>query len=453
MPVFKAKSKTPKPAAMIVLSFALIIAAGALLLTLPISSADGSFTSPLTAVFTATSATCVTGLVVVDTGTYWSVFGQAVILLMVQIGGLGFVTLVSFFSFLVRKKLELRSIQVASESVNTSGFSDVKLLVRYVIKVSFICEFIGSLLLMTVFVPKYGAYGVYISVFIAITAFCNAGFDILGAVETPYCSLMPYSSDPVVITVVALLIIAGGLGFFVWTDIISYRSKKRLTLQSKIVLLFTVILIVTGMLLTLATEWDNPDTIGSMSFGGKLANSLFYSVTTRTAGFNTFDTFSMRSITKLFSIFIMFIGGAPGSTAGGIKVTTFAIVIMTIVSVIKNKSDTIIMGRRIDKESVYKSLSIIVLAALVTGATAAVLFYANTGIAGIDAAYEAVSAMSTTGISVGVSAASGIIARIILCVTMFIGRVGPVSFAISLSVNREKQGKNEVYPEGKLMVG
>lgn len=453
MPVFKSKAKAPKPAAMIVLSFVIIIAVGALLLMLPISSADGSFTDPLSAIFTAASATCVTGLIVVDTGTYWSIFGQIVILLMVQIGGLGFVTLVSFFNFLIGKKMELHSIQVASESVNTSGFSDVKLLVRYVIKVSFICEFIGALLLMTDFVPKYGAYGAYISVFLAITAFCNAGFDILGYVETPFCSLTNYSSDPVVITVISLLIIAGGLGFFVWTDIIGCRHKKRLSLQSKIVLLFSVILITLGMLLTLATEWDNPNTIGNMSFGQKLANSLFYSVTIRTAGFNTFDCFSMRSITKLFSIFIMFIGGAPGSTAGGIKVTTFAIIIMTIVSVIKNKPDTIIMGRRIDKESVYKALSIIVLAALVTGATAAVLFYANTGINGIDAAYEAVSAMSTAGISVGVSATSGIVSRIILCVTMFMGRVGPVSFAISLSANREKQNKNEVYPEGKLMVG
>lgn len=453
MPVFKSKAKTPKPAAMIVLSFVIIIAVGALLLMLPVSSADGSFTDPLSAIFTAASATCVTGLIVVDTGTYWSVFGQIVILLMIQIGGLGFVTLVSFFNFLIGKKMELHSIQVASESVNTSGFSDVKLLVRYVIKVSFICEFIGALLLMTDFVPKYGAYGAYISVFLAITAFCNAGFDILGYVETPFCSLTNYSSDPVVITVISLLIIAGGLGFFVWTDIIGYRHKKRLTLQSKIVLLFSAILITAGMLLTLATEWDNPYTIGNMGFGQKLANSFFYSVTIRTAGFNTFDCSYMRSITKLFSLFFMFIGVAPGSTGGGIKVTTFAIIIMTIVSVIKNKADTIIMGRRIDKESVYKALSIIVLAALVTGATATVLFYANTGINGIDAAYEAVSAMSTAGISVGVSAASGIVSRIILCVTMFIGRVGPVSFAISLSANREKQNKNEVYPEGKLMVG
>lgn len=453
MPVFKSKTKTARPAAMIVLSFAIVIAIGSFLLMLPVSSKSGSFTEPVTAVFTAASATCVTGLSVVDTGTYWSVFGQVVIILMVQIGGLGFVTLVSFFNFLMHKKMELHSIQVASESVNTSGFYDVKLLIKYVISVSFICEFAGSLLLMTSLVPKYGAYGVYISVFLSISAFCNSGFDVLGAVETPNCSLMPLASDPVVMTVISLLIIAGGLGFVVWTDIISYRQKKRLSLQSKIVLIFTLILTVIGMTLTLVTEWTNPDTIGNMSAGGKFATSLFYSIALRSAGFSTVDSTSLRSITKLFSIFIMFIGAAPCSTGGGIKITTFAIVIMTVVSVIKNKNDTIIMGRKIDKESVYKSLSIIVLAALVMCVTSTVLFYSTDGAAGIDAAFETISALATTGMSVGVSAVSGVFSRILLCVTMFIGRVGPVSFAISISAKSENKNKNEVYPEGKLMVG
>ena len=455
MPVLKSKNKSVNPAATIVLSFAAIIAVGTILLIMPFSSADGSFTDPLTAAFTATTATCVTGLVLVDTGTYWSTFGQVVILLMIQIGGLGFVTLVSFFNFLVRKKMELRSIQVASESVNTSGFSDVKLLVRYVIGISVVCELVGAALLATVFVPEYGLYGAYISVFVAVSAFCNAGIDILGAVETPYCSLTGFSDNPVVMTVVPMLIIAGGLGFLVWMDIIGFRKKKKLTLQSKIVLIFTAILISVGTLLTLVTEWGNPLTLGSMGFGGKLVNSFFHSVSLRTAGFNTVDVSSMYSITKLLSIFLMFIGAAPGSTGGGIKITTFAIIIMTVVSVVKNKEDTVILNRKIDKESVYKSLAIIILAALATSISGIILFYSNPGadISGIDAAFEAVSAISTSGISVGVSAASGSLSRIILCLSMFIGRVGPVSFAISLSVKRDRRSKNEVYPEGKMMVG
>ena len=256
-------------------------------------------------------------------------------------------------------------------------------------------------------------------------------------------------------TVVPLLIVAGGLGFFVWMDIIGFRKKKRLSLQSKIVLIFTLILIAVGTLLTLVTEWGNPLTLGGMGFGGKLVNSFFHSVSLRTAGFNTVDVSSMYSITKLASIFLMFIGVAPGSTGGGIKITTFAIVIMTVVSVVKNKEDTVIMNRKIDKESVYKSLAIIILAALATSASGIVLFYSNPGadIQGIDAAFEAVSAISTCGISVGVSAASGVLSRIILCLTMFIGRVGPVSFAISLSVKKDYRSKNEVFPDGKMMVG
>ncbi len=243
MPVIKPKSRSLDPAATIVLSFAAIIAVGAVLLIMPFSSADGSFTNPLTAVFTATSATCVTGLVLVDTGTYWSVFGQIVILLMIQIGGLGFVTLVSFFNFLIGKKMELRSIQVASESVNTSGFSDVKLLVRYVIGISVICELIGAALLATVFVPEYGLYGAYISVFVAVSAFCNAGFDIIGAVDAPYCSLTSFSDNPVVMTVVPLLIVAGGLGFFVWMDIIGFRKKSGLACSQRLCLFLRLYLL------------------------------------------------------------------------------------------------------------------------------------------------------------------------------------------------------------------
>lgn len=453
MPVLRTKTTAPNPVATIVLSFIIVITIGSFLLTLPISSANRTFTNPITAIFTATSATCVTGLVVVDTGTYWSTFGQIIILLMIQIGGLGFVTLISFFNFLIRKKMELRSIQIASESVNTSGFSDVKILVRYVIIISFICEFIGSLLLMTIFVPQYGTYGIYISIFISISAFCNAGFDILGIVETPYCSLTPFSSNSIVLTIVSMLIIAGGLGFFVWMDIISYHNKKKLTLQSKIVLLFTLILIISGTLITLITEWNNSSTIGNMSFSQKIINSLFHSISLRTAGFNSIDLASMNSITKLISLFIMFIGCAPGSTGGGIKITTFSIILMTVISVIKNEDDTVIMGRRIDKESVYKSLSIIILAAFITSLAAIILFYSNTGISGIDAAFEAVSAIATTGLSVGVAGSSGIISRIILCIAMFIGRVGPVSFAMSISAKRDSHNKNEIYPEGKMMVG
>lgn len=455
MPVIKSKPKALKPTSTIVLSFLLVIVVGALLLSMPFSSKSGEFTNPITCLFTATSATCVTGLIIEDTGAYWSVFGQIVIILMIQIGGLGLVTLTSFFSFFIGRKLELRSMQIASESVSVDNFSDVKYAVKNIIRIAFAIEFTGAILLMFSFVPKYGLQGIYFSFFIAISAFCNAGFDVIGGVETPFASLMPINDDPIVMLVVPLLIIFGGMGFIVWTDLINFRKTKKLMLQSKIVLSTTAGLIIIGTLLMLICEWNNPNTLGDMEFMGKLRNSFFQSVTFRTAGFASIDITGMHSITKLVGIFLMFIGVAPGSTGGGIKITTFMIVVMTIISVIKNKSDTIILGHKIEKDAVYKSLSIIVLAGLVAMMTAVITIYScpQGDISGIDSAFEAVSAFSTTGLSSGVTAKVGAFARVILSITMFIGRVGPISFAMSLTLNREKRKKNEVYPEGKIMVG
>ncbi len=455
MPVIKSKQKTLKPAATIVLSFFLVIVVGALLLSMPFSSKSGEFTNPVTCLFTATSATCVTGLIIEDTGAYWTVFGQIVIVLMIQIGGLGLVTLTSFFSFFIGRKLELRSMQVASESVNVNNFSDVKSMVRNIIRIAFITEFIGAVLLMFSFVPRYGLKGIYLSFFTSISAFCNGGFDLMGTVGYPFASLAPLNNDPIVMLVVPLLIIFGGVGFIVWVDLLHYRKTKKLMLQSKIVLTTTVGLIIIGTILVLICEWNNPDTLGNMGFIGKLSNSFFQSVTFRTAGFATFDTAGMNSITKLAGIIFMFIGVAPGSTGGGIKITTFMIVVMTIISVIKNKPDTIIMGRKIEKDAVYKSLSIIVLAGMIAMTTAVIIIYScpQSEISGIDSAFEAVSALSTTGLSSGVTAKVGAFARIIMSITMFIGRVGPVSLAMSLTINREKRKKNEVYPEGKITVG
>jgi len=455
MPVIKAKSKGLDPTKTIVLSFLLVILAGTFLLTMPFSSKAGQFTNPVTALFTATSATCVTGLVIEDTGTYWNVFGQLVILIMIQIGGLGLVTLTSFFNFAIGRKLELRSIQMASESINLSGFSDVKNIIKSIIKICAIFEISGAVLLMCAFVPKYGLKGIYISIFISISAFCNGGFDVIGSVEQPFVSLMPFYNNPIIMTVVPLLIICGGLGFVVWHDVWNYRKTKKLVLQSQLVLTTTAVLIVLGTLMFLLSEWDNPATLKHMTLIEKIGNSFFQSVTSRTAGFNTIDIEHMNPMTKLGTIMLMFIGVAPGSTGGGIKITTFMIVVMTIISVIKNKPDTIIMGRKIEKDAVYKSLAIIVLAGLVVFVTSLIILYTNPKytISGLNASFEVVSGLSTTGLSVGVTAKTGIISRLALSLAMFIGRVGPVSLAISLTIKKEKRNKNEVFPEGKLMVG
>ncbi len=453
MPFVKLKSKPLQPATIISLSFLAVILVGAFLLTLPISTVDGVFTHPIDALFTAASATCVTGLVVEDTGSYWNYFGQIVILLMVQIGGLGLVTFTSFFSFMVRKKLELRSIQVASESVNSSGFSDVKTIIHSVMKISFFCELIGALLLMTAYIPKYGLKGIYLSIYHSITAFCNAGFDIMGMVEDPFTSLTTMNTNPIIMIVIPLLIIAGGLGFFVWHDILEYRKKKRLALQSKVVIFTTIILILLGTFGTLLFEWTNPDTLGGESLIYKISNSFFNSVTMRTAGFNTMDTASITPYSKGMGIIFMFIGVAPGSTGGGVKITTLVIIIMTIIGVIMGKPDTIISGRKIEKDMVYKSLAILVLFSLLIAISTIILDLSHENIKTLDVAFEVASAISTTGLSTGATTLWDKGALFLLSIIMFIGRVGPVSFAISMSIRKSRQNKNEIYPEGKMMVG
>lgn len=453
MPYVKQKQKNINSTAVISLSFLGVILLGTLLLTMPFSSADGNFTDPLTALFTSVSATCVTGLVLVDTGSYWSIFGQLVILAMIQIGGLGLITLVSFFNFILGRKMEFHSIQTASESVNSSDFSNVKQTVKHIIGVSFFCELAGMLLLMTSYVPKFGVKGIYISFYLAVTAFCNAGFDVMGSVDEPFSSLMSLSDDPVTLIVIPLLIIAGGLGFFVWNEILHYRKNKTLSFQAKLILVSTAVLIISGTLFILMLEWNNPSTLEGHGFLYKLGNSFFSSVTLRTAGFNTIDTAAMTPLSKILSICYMFIGVAPGSTGGGIKITTFVIVAMTIVCVLTNKKDTVIMKRRIEKHTVYKALSIMIIFILILIVPSIAVTFMNEDVIGLDAAYEVTSAISTTGLSVGVTAKCNAFSQILLCIVMFIGRVGPVSLALSLFLRDQNNDRNEVYPEGKLMVG
>lgn len=452
MPVIKQK-KTIEPTKLIVLSFLLVIVTGTILLSLPISSRDHSFTHPIDALFTATSATCVTGLAVYDTYSHWNTFGQVVIMLMLQIGGLGLVTFTSFFTFVSGKKMGLRSMQAASESVNTTGFSDVKQLVKSVMIISAICESIGAVLLMIYYVPKYGPKGIFFSFFHAISAFTNGGFDLMG-IEVPGGSLAPVSSNPLVMFTIMALIVAGGMGFVVWTDIRNYGKTKKLVMQTKIVLIMTAILIVSGTVIFAVLEWNNPETIGNCGTGQKIVHSLFQSITFRTAGFSTVDIGKAEPLTKLAAICYMFIGVAPGSTGGGIKITTVAIVICTVISVVRNQPDTVMLGRRINKDLVYKSLSIIVLSATVTVISSLIFVHIGKAydISVIDAVFEAASAFSTCGLSAGYTAVPDTFSRLILCLTMFIGRVGPVSFAISLTLGADKRPKNEVIPEGKLFV-
>ena len=461
-PLFSLTSKSNQkkrnhipPEKIILVSFAAVILVGSVLLMLPFSSREGSFTPFLTCFFTATSATCVTGLVLVDTFSHWSTIGHLILMMLIQIGGLGLLTFTTFLNIALGKKLGLRGLQLASESVNSTSLADARSLISMVVGLSLGIEAIGACLLSTTFVPKYGSYGLFISIFLSVSAFCNAGFDVLGF-QGEFGSLTNYTDDPMVQFTVMGLIIVGGLGFIVWNDLLHYRRTKKLLLHSRIVLWATAILLLTGTVLICLLEWNNPDTLGALPVSQRLTAGLFQSVTMRTAGFNTIDLASMREMTKIVSIVLMFIGAAPGSTGGGIKVSTMTVVITTAISTIRGYNVPVIGHRKISPSVVYRSLSIIFLGLIVVVFTTGIITYTSPiddfTLTGIDAIFEAVSAFATVGVSSGVTAVSSKITQLALCLAMFIGRIGPVSFGLSFVANRSER-RSEIWPEGKIIVG
>lgn len=437
----------------IALSFAAVILLGTLLLHLPAAARSGQATPLLDCLFTATSATCVTGLIVYDTYTHWTAFGHVVILLLIQIGGLGLVTFATFFNIMIGKKLGLRSMHLAQESISSLD-ADVRKFIGTVVKTALVVEACGALLLSTVFIPEYGLEGIFISVFTAISAFCNAGFDLFGR-HTQYISLCGYAQNPLVIGVIGMLIIAGGIGFIVIHDLIQWKRTGKLTLHTRVVISVTLGLIAAGMAVTALFEWNNPGTLGPMSILGKLGASWFHSVSCRTAGFNMFDMAAMRDSTKLMSSVVMFVGAAPGSTGGGIKCTTIAVILMTVISVVRGREETVIFHRKVDKGAVYKSMAVTVLGILAVLATTACIVVTMRGtevVSSVDALFESVSAFATVGLSVGVTGVAQPLARALLVFSMYIGRLGPVTFFLSLAY-RGNSSRREVLPEGKIIIG
>ena len=450
-PTKRRRLESLSPTRLIVSSFLVVIVTGALLLMLPFATRNGI--TPVQAFFTATSATCVTGLVVLDTYQGFTLFGQTVVICLIQIGGLSLVTLASFFTLALRRRVGFRSMKLASESIGTSNVAEARGLLLVVMKLAAFFEGLGFLLLLPVFVPEYGAEGIFISIFLSISAFCNAGFDILGRTQS-YVSLMGYASNWYVQGIIMFLIVAGGLGFLVWHDLGQWRKTHHLSIHTKVVLFCTILLIVGGTVGFAFLEWNNPATLGGMTAGDKIVNSLFQSISARTAGFNTIDLASMSSITKCMLCVLMFIGAAPGGTGGGIKVTTFSVILVTVASVVTGREDAQIFRRRIDKKTVYQALSIAMLSlGVVIFVTLVVFFNCGEVISPLDCLYEVVSAFGTVGCSVGVTGQMHPLALIITMITMFIGRVGPVSLAISLASQRREQGKFDILPEGKISVG
>ena len=432
-------------------SFLLVIAVGTLLLTLPISSRTGRL-GVIDALFTATSATCVTGLVVRDTWSQFSLFGQVIILMLIQVGGLGLVTLTSFFALAARRRMGFRDLRLLGESVSADGLSKATEVLKIVIKLAAAFEAVGIVLLLFAFVPQFGAEGVWVSVFTAISAFCNAGFDLFGRFGA-YSSLVPYVNNYYVQAVIMFMIMAGGLGFMVWVELAEYRKKRRLSLHAKVVLQFSVIFWVGGAVLLALLEWSNPRTMGGLSVPGKIMAALFQSVSTRTAGMNTIDLAACSPISKLLMSVLQFIGAAPGSTGGGVKVTTFAVLILTIRSVAQGRDDCVIGGHHIESKTVYRALTIIVIGAVAAFGSAVVVYY-NTAetVSVIDCIFESCSAFGTVGLSVGVTGQLNTGAKLLYMACMFMGRVGPVSLAISLTAKPD-DNKRKVLPVGHIYVG
>jgi len=443
------------PMRVIAVSFALIIVIGALLLMLPFASRTGQMTAFPNALFTATAATCITGMFLLDINTYWNLFGQIVIITLIQLGGLGLVTITTFFNLALRKRLGFQSLHLAQESISIDTPHHVTALIRLIISATILLEALGAAVLSIVFIPQFGFWkGVYVSAFMSISAYCNAGVVVLGNGMNSL-GLANYYQSPLVLVTVGLLSIIGGMGFVVWYDLFLFRKTKRLLLHTRIVVLTTVILLVGGTVGFLFSEWNNVRTIGSFTTGEKILNAAFLSTSCRTSGFYTFAPQGMTDMSRMFSMLLMFIGAAPGSTGGGIKVTTFAVLLMTTFCVMRGKQETSMMGRKIDQYTVYKALSVAILSMVACLVCTCIITFTmhndGTVIGFGDALFETVAAYSTTGYSVGVLGIANGGSRFMLGLMMFFGRLGPVTFALSLAVRKDH--KSKVIPDGKIMIG
>ena len=434
----------------VVLGFAFVILLGALLLTLPISSSTGVSVGFFDALFTSTSCVCVTGLVVVDTGTAFSTFGHVVIILLIQIGGLGFMSVAMLYFMLLGKRVTLGTRLVIQESLNEDRIGGLVRMMRWVIFSALSIEGIGALILSTRFIPIYGfGKGLWYGVFHSISAFCNAGFDLIGN----YQNLMPFQYDPVVNITICLLIIIGGLGFAVLQDIKHNRSFRKLRLHSKLVITFTAILLFGGTLIVLLVKWSNPATLGPMNFFQKLQAAFFQSVTLRTAGFNTIDQASLLPATKMISVILMFIGASPASTGGGVKTSTMAVLCLNVRMVARGRSEIAAYHRTINRDTMQRALAIVMigLAVLLIDIMALTLLEPQANF--LDLAFECASALGTVGVSSVGTGTLEPVSRMLLILAMYIGRVGPLTLTMALG-HKQAQTKDAFrYPEERVLVG
>ena len=442
------------PAQTMVIGFAAVILFGAFLLNLPIATKSGESIGILDALFTATSAVCVTGLIVVDTATYWSNFGQVIIITLIQIGGLGFMTIATMFALLTKKKINLRERLLIQESLNQRDLSGMVKLSRYVILITFLIEGIGAILLSFTFIPQFGlGRGIWYSIFHAISAFCNAGFDLMGSVSGPFSSLTYYVDNFMIVMTISMLIILGGIGFPVMLDVINCKKISRLNMHSKIVLITTAILIGLGSVFMFLVEFNNPNTLGNLSLPGKVLASLFQSVTSRTAGFNTIDLTLIRESSLFIMIILMFIGASPASTGGGIKTTTLATLLITVKCFISGKVEIEVFERRIGSSIITKAVGIFFIAVSLVVLGTLALSLTDPGFTLVECGFEIVSAIATVGLSIGGSPNLTTMGKIVVMIAMFIGRVGSLTIFVALLSKGAREKPPVRYPEGKIIVG
>lgn len=429
----------------ILLGFAGVILLGALLLMLPISSAERVITPFNEALFTSTSAVCVTGLVVKDTGSYWSAFGQAVIITLIQIGGLGVVTIAASFSMLAGRRISLMQRSTMQDAISAPKVGGIVKLTKFIITGTFIIEAVGAISMMPVFCKNFGAKGIWMSVFHSVSAFCNAGFDILGTEGNQFCSLTPYTSNPVINITVMLLIVIGGIGFLTWDDICNNKFKiKKYSMQSKIILLTSLILILLPAIYFFIFDYSD------YSIGNRLLASLFQSITTRTAGFNTTDLTKLTRPSQAIMIFLMLIGGSPGSTAGGLKTTTMAVLILNAFACFKRKENVCAFGRRID-DSVIKNAATIVMMYITLFFIGGVSICTIEKLPLVASLFETASAIGTVGLTLGITPKLSLASQIILIILMYLGRVGGLTLIYAtLSVKKQINAK---LPLDKITVG
>ena len=447
----KKRPKALSATRIIAIVFAAIILSGTLLLMLPAASRDGVSCGFRPALFTATSATCVTGLVMYDTYTQWSGFGQIVIITLIQIGGLGFMSAATLFVFFLRKRIGLKQRLVMAQALSISDMDAVVKLQKTVLAGSFAIEGIGALILLLRFWPEYGfASALKWGLFHSISAFCNAGFDILGCI-TPGASLLEFNSDPVVLLTLGALVTVGGLGFLVWEEIAQKKRFHQFSVYTRLVLLTTACLILSGWVLICVLEWNNPGTLGNMRFGDKLLNGLFQSITLRTAGFAAIDQAKLTEAGKAFSTALMLIGGSSGSTAGGLKTVTFVVLLLFISARARGKSTVTLFKRTIPQAQVLDAMTIAFLM-IALAMFGAVFISASSPIGFADALYESVSALATVGLTAGATNLLSIPAQFLIIIYMYFGRVGVLTISLGFLMGDKVQERFR-YAETNLLIG